>query len=119
MNASGDSKSNLPADSTVNAVTWGVFPGREVMQPTVVDGESFAIWKDEAFGLWKSWASMYEDGSEAATLLSTTHDTYYLMNIVENGATPPPRCIPSPLCSRGLTAALGCRLRGWECVLRI
>ena len=118
MNASGDSKSNLPADSTVNAVTWGVFPGREVMQPTVVDGESFAIWKDEAFGLWKSWASMYEDGSEAATLLSTTHDTYYLMNIGENGATAPP---PSsfPLCSRGLTAALGCRLCGWECVLRI
>ena len=30
------------------AVTWGVFPGREVLQPTVVDPVSFKVWKDEA-----------------------------------------------------------------------
>ena len=29
----------------VNAVTWGVFPGREIVQPTVVDAVSFGIWK--------------------------------------------------------------------------
>lgn len=33
----------------VNAVTWGVFWGREIIQPTVVDHTSFMIWKDEAF----------------------------------------------------------------------
>ena len=27
------------------AVTWGVFPGREIIQPTVVDPVSFQIWK--------------------------------------------------------------------------
>ena len=32
----------------MNAVTWGVFPDREVMQPTVVDFKSFVAWKDEA-----------------------------------------------------------------------
>lgn len=29
----------------VNAVTWGVFPGKEIVQPTVVDAQSFGIWK--------------------------------------------------------------------------
>ena len=42
------------------AVTWGVFPGREVLQPTVVDPEAFMVWKDEAFSLWlEQWASIY------------------------------------------------------------
>ncbi|CAI8029367.1 Methylenetetrahydrofolate reductase [Geodia barretti] len=27
------------------AVTWGVFPGMEIIQPTVVDPVSFHIWK--------------------------------------------------------------------------
>ena len=27
------------------AVTWGVFPGAEIVQPTVVDPVSFDIWK--------------------------------------------------------------------------
>ena len=28
-----------------NAVTWGVFPGKEIVQPTVVDPISFMSWK--------------------------------------------------------------------------
>eukprot|EP00274_Cyanoptyche_gloeocystis_P002473 CAMPEP_0196654086 /NCGR_PEP_ID=MMETSP1086-20130531/3764_1 /TAXON_ID=77921 /ORGANISM="Cyanoptyche gloeocystis , Strain SAG4.97" /LENGTH=53 /DNA_ID=CAMNT_0041985637 /DNA_START=9 /DNA_END=167 /DNA_ORIENTATION=+ len=35
--------------ASVNAVTWGVFPAKEVLQPTVVDARSFLAWKDEAF----------------------------------------------------------------------
>lgn len=27
------------------AVTWGVFPGKEIIQPTVVDPVSFHVWK--------------------------------------------------------------------------
>jgi hypothetical protein len=27
------------------AVTWGVFPGKEIMQPTVVDPIAFTFWK--------------------------------------------------------------------------
>jgi len=27
------------------AVTWGVFPGKEIKQPTVVDPISFNFWK--------------------------------------------------------------------------
>ena len=83
LNLAGDSKTNC-GDGSVNAVTWGVFPGKEVIQPTVVDSESFRVWKDEAFGLWKTWAEVYEEGSEASSVLSNVHDTYYLMSIVEN-----------------------------------
>lgn len=35
---------NCNQDTPV-AVTWGVFPGKEIMQPTVVDPISFKIWK--------------------------------------------------------------------------
>ena len=47
VNAKGDMISNLgPTD--VNAVTWGVFPAKEIIQPTVVDPQSFAVWKVHA-----------------------------------------------------------------------
>lgn len=42
---------------SANAVTWGVFPGREIVQPTVVDPASFRTWKEEAFELWMSAVS--------------------------------------------------------------
>lgn len=32
-------------DMQPNAVTWGIFPGREIVQPTVVDPVSFLYWK--------------------------------------------------------------------------
>ncbi len=84
VNAAGDSCSNC-LDDHVNAVTWGVFPGREIVQPTVVDTMSFLIWKDEAFHLWlEEWGSLYENGSASHSLIREIHDSYYLMNIVEN-----------------------------------
>jgi methylenetetrahydrofolate reductase (NADPH) len=70
----------------VNAVTWGVFPGKEIVQPTVVDTSVFVnVWKDEAFALWKSqWQSIYARGSPSWTLIQEIHDTFYLVNIVDN-----------------------------------
>ncbi len=44
VNQAGDVHANIsPTD--VNAVTWGVFPAKEVVQPTVVDPQSFSVWK--------------------------------------------------------------------------
>jgi methylenetetrahydrofolate reductase (NADPH) len=84
INKSGDLISNLPENS-VNAVTWGVFPGHEIMQPTIVDTRSFLIWKDEAFGLWiDDWASIYNEKSKSYKLLNEIYNTYYLVNIVDN-----------------------------------
>ena len=44
VNSKGQFASNLGPED-VNAVTWGVFPGKEIIQPTVVDPESFLVWK--------------------------------------------------------------------------
>jgi len=85
VNLKGDSYSNYPDGSHVSAVTWGVFPGKEILQPTAVDTESFLVWKDEAFALWKSqWASLYEEGSSSRRLLDNVIGTYFLVSVVDN-----------------------------------
>ena len=84
INVNGDIVSNL-SEQNVNAVTWGVFPGQEILQPTIVDARSFLIWKDEAFGLWiNDWASIYNKKSGSYKLLHQIYDSYYLVNIVDN-----------------------------------
>merc|ERR1719428_2156823 len=83
VNKDGDVISNIQ-DSKTNAVTWGVFPGREVIQPTVVDEKSFMAWKDEAFALWDEWSSIYDEGSTSQQLIEGIVETYYLVNIVDN-----------------------------------
>lgn len=81
-NAKGESISNTTGTT---AVTWGVFWGKEIVQPTVVDSASFLVWKDEAFSLWKSqWAEIYEEGSPSRALLERIHDEYFLINFVDN-----------------------------------
>ncbi|CAG5127360.1 unnamed protein product, partial [Candidula unifasciata] len=67
------------------AVTWGVFPGKEIVQPTVVDPEAFKIWKDEAFALWlETWAEIYPQNSKSREVIQYIHDNYYLVNLVDN-----------------------------------
>ena len=67
------------------AVTWGVFPGREIIQPTVVDPESFLVWKDEAFALWtEQWGKLYDEGSRSREVIDNIANTYYLVNLVDN-----------------------------------
>jgi len=83
VNKQGTKIGNVKEDS-VNAVTWGVFPAREVMQPTVVDVKSFMAWKDEAFSLWGEWSSIYAEGSESRKLIESISDSYYLVNIVDD-----------------------------------
>lgn len=84
VDVAGEVRSNLEP-GCVNAVTWGVFPDREVIQPTVMDCQSFLAWKDEAFQIWiDSWASLYEEGSPSRELLREIHDHYWLLNLVEN-----------------------------------
>ncbi|RLN86281.1 hypothetical protein BBJ28_00021425 [Nothophytophthora sp. Chile5] len=84
LNRRGDEHRNTPLHS-VTAVTWGVFPGTEIVQPTVVDSDSFAAWKDEAFELWQTqWASAYPADSQAREVIQHIHDSYFLVNIVDN-----------------------------------
>ena len=40
----GDFRTNVDDDGR-NAVTWGVFPGQEIVQTTIIERESFLAWK--------------------------------------------------------------------------
>jgi methylenetetrahydrofolate reductase (NADPH) len=80
VNKAGDLKSNAPGDGP-NAVTWGVFPGKEIVQPTIVETISFLAWKDEAFRLGMDWAHCHSSLSPSRTLIEGLMDTWYLVNI--------------------------------------
>ncbi|KAF3441393.1 hypothetical protein FNV43_RR15307 [Rhamnella rubrinervis] len=84
VNKEGSWVSNV-GQTDVNAVTWGVFPGREIIQPTVVDPASFMVWKDEAFAIWsRGWARHYPEGDPSAKLLQEIESSYFLVSLVDN-----------------------------------
>jgi methylenetetrahydrofolate reductase (NADPH) len=83
VNAKGSLRTNAPVDGP-NAVTWGIYPGKEVIQPTIVEKISFLAWKDEAFRLGSEWAHCYEEGSLSRQLILTIAESWYLINIVHN-----------------------------------
>lgn len=74
-------ETNLPRNSS-SAVTWGVFPNKEILQSTIIEEESFLVWAEEAFALWKEWKYAYSPNSETYKLLSNIHDSYYLVTLV-------------------------------------
>lgn len=78
-----DLRTNAPSD-TPNAVTWGVFPGKEIVQPTIVEAVSFMAWKDEAYRLGYDWANSHEANSASRQLITGIMDNWYLVNIVHN-----------------------------------
>ena len=65
-------------------MTWGVFPGKEIVQPTIVEAISFMAWKDEAYELGQQWANVYDQGSAAGEFVKSFFDTSFLVNIVHN-----------------------------------
>ncbi|KAF6345135.1 methylenetetrahydrofolate reductase [Rhinolophus ferrumequinum] len=84
VDVKGENITNAP-ELQPNAVTWGIFPGREIIQPTVVDPVSFMFWKDEAFALWiKQWGKLYAEASPSQEIIRYIHDNYFLVNLVDN-----------------------------------
>ncbi|TFK75021.1 methylenetetrahydrofolate reduct [Pluteus cervinus] len=83
INKRGDLRTNTHSDGP-NAVTWGVFPGKEIIQPTIVEAVSFMAWKDEAFELGQQWANLYEPDSPSRKLISDLMDACFLVNVVQN-----------------------------------
>jgi methylenetetrahydrofolate reductase (NADPH) len=84
LDSSGTTYSSRRLDGA-SAVTWAVFPDREVIQPTIVEYGAFKAWKSEAFALWlQQWGAIYEEGSEAGDLIGRIHDEYFLVNVVDN-----------------------------------
>ena len=82
-NSAGDFHSDLPSTS---AVSWGVFPGKEVIQPLVSSPESFKAWTSEALALWTSeWGAVVADAEPASyQLLKDIQDTWFLVSLIEN-----------------------------------
>lgn len=76
----GDLRSNAPSEGP-NAVTWGVFPGKEIVQPTIVETISFLAWKDEAYQLGTDWAKCYPASSPSRELIDKIMNTWSLINI--------------------------------------
>jgi methylenetetrahydrofolate reductase (NADPH) len=93
VNSKGDLRGNTAGTQThysnttahVTAVTWGVFPGQEIQQPTVVDLNSFCAWKDEAFELWSDWSDVLPEGAaQARSAIKKCQSEWYLVNMVDN-----------------------------------
>ncbi|KAJ2804833.1 methylenetetrahydrofolate reductase (NAD(P)H) met13 [Coemansia guatemalensis] len=70
--------------SAATALTWGVFPGRAVVQPTLIDKMSFLAWRAEAFQTWREWATMFPADSPESRFLTATADECWLVNVVDN-----------------------------------
>ncbi|KAG0646546.1 Methylenetetrahydrofolate reductase 2 [Hyphodiscus hymeniophilus] len=96
-NAKGDfiSSDTTPdgngAGST-NAVTWGAFPGKEIITPTIIEEVSFRAWAEEAFGIWREWANVYaakgreeERGKASKELIEKIRDDVWLVNVIHHG----------------------------------
>lgn len=83
VNQKGELHTNTK-DEGPNAVTWGIFPNREIVQPTIVETVSFLAWKDEAFRLGQDWSRCYPAGSGSRKLIETIMEECYLVNIVNN-----------------------------------
>jgi methylenetetrahydrofolate reductase (NADPH) len=74
----------LVREPSTNAVTWGVFPGKEIVTPTIIEEVSFRAWSEEAFGIWAEWAKVYGKGSETQILLEQLRADVWLVNVIHN-----------------------------------
>jgi methylenetetrahydrofolate reductase (NADPH) len=69
-------------ETSTNAVTWGVFPGKEIITPTIIEEVSFQAWSEEAFGIFGEWAKVYGKGTESAELLEKARSDAWIVNII-------------------------------------
>lgn len=75
--------SNPAAGATgVNAVTWGVFRGKEIVTPTIIEEHSFRAWGEEAYVMWEEWRRVFARGSEEEKLLQGCKRNSVLVNVV-------------------------------------
>jgi methylenetetrahydrofolate reductase (NADPH) len=71
-----------PGLNGVNAVTWGVFKGKEIITPTIIEEQSFRAWGEEAYGIWSEWRRVFPRGSEEEQFLEKCRVEMCLVNVV-------------------------------------
>jgi methylenetetrahydrofolate reductase (NADPH) len=95
-NAAGDflssenssSAANRGQGGSTNAVTWGAFPGKEIITPTIIEEVSFRAWAEEAFGIWGEWGRVYgpgEKGGISRRLIEGAMKDVWLVNVIHHG----------------------------------
>lgn len=85
-NAKGEFESSMPeGEGSTNAVTWGAFPGKEIITPTIIEEVSFRAWAEEAFDIWGEWGRVYAKGSESARCIGEVGNDRWLVNIIHHG----------------------------------
>jgi len=67
-----------------NAVTWGIFPGKEIVTTTLIEEMSFKSWKEEAFSIWAEWESVHPPKSTSRRLLESLKNKKWLISIVHH-----------------------------------
>lgn len=93
VDLSGKLQTNCKPDD-INAVTWGVFPGEEILQPTIVEQTSFLAWKDEVYRLFSEWNKVLSSNlvdiddesklSNFTRLMNEVGHEFVLCNLVNN-----------------------------------
>lgn len=86
IDANDDLSTNHPEETRANAVTWGVFPGSEILQPTIVEKVSFLAWKEEFYTILKEWKLTFQEhkAAQSINLVNELIDNYVLVNVVDN-----------------------------------
>lgn len=112
VNARGDMRTNTTSEAP-NAVTWGCFPHKEIVQPTIVESISFLAWKDEAYEIGRNWARVYDAQSETRKLLegvfgseSGDEGSWFLVNVVHNDFKAPDAIFKPFLAAAGVEATI-------------
>jgi methylenetetrahydrofolate reductase (NADPH) len=85
---SSDTDSSKEEGGSTNAVTWGAFPGKEIITPTIIEEVSFRAWAEEAFGIWSEWARVYgpgEKGQASRALVDGVARDVWLVNVIHHG----------------------------------
>lgn len=85
--ASQDGTSSVESNSQgmgLNTVTWGVFPGREVAQSTIIEEASFRAWRDEAFDIWREWELLFPPRTASRDFLHRIHQTRWLITVIHH-----------------------------------
>ncbi|KAI5854378.1 methylenetetrahydrofolate reductase-domain-containing protein [Tricharina praecox] len=84
-NDAGEYRSNMPpSEESLNAVTWGVFTGKEIITPTIIEEVNFKAWKEEAFSIWYEWSRVYPPRSPTAQFLAGVARKYWLVNVIHH-----------------------------------
>jgi methylenetetrahydrofolate reductase (NADPH) len=85
---SSDTDTSKEGGGNTNAVTWGAFPGKEIITPTIIEEVSFRAWAEEAFSIWREWGRVYgpgEKGQSSRTLVEGVAKDAWLVNVIHHG----------------------------------